>query len=275
LIVQHATDYIKRQAAADTPFFTYVGLSHMHPPEAVHPAFDQTSPERLGQYADLIAEMDYRVGQILDCIQEAGITDNTLVVFSSDNAAGDIPAFQGGSNGPFRGSFMTPPWEGSMRVPAMVRWPGKVPAGVITEEMLSAHDWYTTFAALAGASDRVPTDRPIDGIDASRFLLGESPTSGRESILFFGPDGGLMSVKWHNLKVILRYSEGMDQPIVTPQWPMLFDLGSDPGELYNVFADKMDMGWMLGIALKFVADYEKSIAEYPNIKTGAEFTGYE
>jgi arylsulfatase len=148
-----------------------------------------------------------------------------------------------------------------------------VPA-VVTEEMLSAHDWYTTFAALAVASDKVPTDRPIDGIDASGFLLGESATTGRESILFFGPDGSLMSVKWHNLKVILRYGEGMDQPIATPQWPMLFDLCSDPGELYNVFADKMDMGWMLGVALKFVVDYQKRIAEYPNIKTGDEFEGY-
>ena len=161
-----------------------------------------------------------------------------------------------------------------MRVPAMVRWPGKVPAGVVTEEMLSAHDWYTTFAAMAGASDKVPTDRPIDGIDASKFLLGESPTSGRESYLFFGPDGGLMSVKWHNIKMVLRYSEGMEQPIVTPQWPMLFDLASDPNELYNLMATKMDMGWMLGVALKFVADYHQSVAEYPNIKTGEEFEGY-
>jgi arylsulfatase len=83
-----------------------------------------------------------------------------------------------------------------------------------------------------------------------------------------------MSVKWHNIKAVLRYSEGMDQPIVTPQWPMLFDLASDPGELYNLLATKMDMGWMLGVALKFVADYQKSIAEYPNIKTGEEFKGY-
>ena len=67
----------------------------------------------------------------------------------------------------------------------------------------------------------------------------------------------------------------MDQPIVTPQWPMLFDLASDWGELYNVLATKMDMGWMLGVALKFVADYQKSVTQYPNIKTGAEFTGYE
>ena len=68
--------------------------------------------------------MDHRVGQIVDCIGQAGLADNTVIVFSSDNAAGDIPAIQGGSNGPFRGSFMTPPWEGSMRVPAIVRWPG-------------------------------------------------------------------------------------------------------------------------------------------------------
>jgi arylsulfatase A-like enzyme len=275
LIVEKTTDYIKRQAAADEPFFTYVGLSHMHPPESVHPDFDQTDPARLGQYADLIAEMDYRVGQIVDCIEQAGISDNTLIVFSSDNAAGGTHSFQGGSNGPFRGSFVTPPWEGSMRTVAMVRWPGTVPAGVVTEEMLSAHDWYPTFAALAGASDKVPTDRPIDGIDASRFLLGESATSGRESYLFFGPDGSLMSVKWHNIKAVLRYCEGMDQPIVAPSWPMLFDLASDPGELYNLMETKLDMGWMVGVALKFVADYQESIAQYPNIKTGAEFEGYE
>jgi arylsulfatase A-like enzyme len=274
LIVEKTIDFIKRQASGDTPFFTYVGLSHMHPPEAVHPDFDQTSPERLGAYADTIAEMDHRVGQIVDCIDQAGLAEDTIIVFSSDNAAGDIPAMLGGSNGPFRGSFMTPPWEGSMRAPAMVRWPGKVPAGVVTEDMLSAHDWYSTFAALAGASDKVPTDRPMDGIDASAFLLGESDTSGRDHILFFGPDGSLMSVKWHNVKMVLRYSEAMDQPIVTPQWPMLFDLGSDPGELYNLFADKMDMGWMVGIALSFVAEFKKSVAEYPNIEPGQEFDGY-
>jgi arylsulfatase A-like enzyme len=101
--------FITRQAA-DTPFVTYVGLSHWRPPEAVHPVFDQTSPARLGQYVDLIAEMDFRVRQIVDCIDQAGITQNTLVVYTSDAAAGDIPAFQGGSNGPFRGSFRTPLW---------------------------------------------------------------------------------------------------------------------------------------------------------------------
>lgn len=208
LIVGKATAYIKRQAAAGTPVFTYVGLSHIHPPEAVHPDFDQVSPHRLGMYADIIAEMDYRVGQIVDCINDVGIADNTVFVLSSDNGPGEIEASVGGSSGPFRGSFFTPPWEGSMRVPAIVRWPGKVPEGVVTGEMLACHDWYATFAALAGALDKVPADRPLDSIDVSRFLLGHSPETGRHSVLFFGPDGELMSVKWCNVKAVLRYCDG-------------------------------------------------------------------
>ena len=275
LIVGKATDYIKRAAKGDKPFFTYVALSRIHPPEKAHPDFDQTDPTRLGLYSDLIAEMDHRVGQIVDCVEEAGIAGNTFIVFSSDNAALCVPSSGfGGSNGPWRGDFFTPPSEGSMRVPAMVRCPGTVPAGVITEEMLSAHDWYKTFAALAGASDKVPGDRPMDGVDASKFLRGESGRTGREALLFFGPDGSLMSVKYHNIKVWLRYSESIEKPIVTPQFPMIFDLGSDPGERNALFADKMDVGWMFFLIMPFIAEYEKSIAQYPNIKPGEEFKGY-
>jgi len=276
LITEQAVGYIKRAAAADKPFFTYVALSHFHPPEAVHPDFSQTDPGRLGEYADVIAEMDFRVGQIVDAVEQAGIADNTLVVFSSDNAAGEVPAFGvGGSNGPFRGDFFTPPTEGCMRVPAIVRWPGHVPSDVVSEEPLTAHDWYKTFATLAGASDKVPTDRPLDGVDASAFLLGRSKTSGRDAVLFFGPDGSLMSCKWRNIKVWFAYSEGDDKPIVKPQWPMVFDLGSDPAERYNLFNSKMDMGWMIGIAIRPITDWKKSVAEYPNIEPGAEFNGYE
>jgi arylsulfatase len=162
-----------------------------------------------------------------------------------------------------------------MRTAAMVHWPGKVPAGVISEEMLSSHDWYKTFAALAGALDRVPTDRPMDGVDASKFLLGESKTTGRDSIVFFGPDGSIMSAKAHNIKVWLRYSEGFDKPIVKPQFPLVFDLGSDPGERNNLFNDKMDIGWEMAVVLPPVFQYEKSFAQYPNIKPGEEFTGYK
>ena len=275
LIVAKATDFIKRQAKAGKPFFTYVGLSHVHPPEQAHPDFDQTDPARLGLYADLMAEMDYRVGQVVDCIDEAGIADNTIIVFSSDNATCHVLSFGfGGSNGPWRGDFSSPPAEGSMRVPAMVRWPQTVPAGVVTEEMLSAHDWYKTFAAFARASAKVPTDRPLDGVDASKFLLGEGEHTGREDLVFFGPDGSMMSVKWHNIKIWFRYTEGFDKPILRSHMPIVFDLGSDPGESYNLFNDKMDIGWEAAVVLPVVYEYEKSFGQYPNIKPGEEFTGY-
>ena len=257
------------------PFYTYIALTHIHPREAVHPDFDQTDPNRAGLYADIIAEQDYRTGQILDAIEEAGITDNTLVVVCSDNSTGGVDIVPGGSPGPWGGNFFTPPYEGSMRVPAMVRWPGKVPAGVVSEEMLSAVDWYKTFAALAGASDKVPTDRPMDGVDASAFLLGKSETAGRKHVLFAGPDGEMMSVKYGDIKVIFRYGEAIDKPIVKPMFPMVFDLASDPGERFNLMFEKMDMAFMFAPAFKALIEYKESTVKYPNIKPGADFSGYE
>jgi len=275
-MVGKATDWIKRAAAGDKPFFTYIALSHVHPPEAVHPDFDQTDPTRLGLYADLMAEMDHRVGQIVDCVEQAGIADNTVVVFSSDNSTCKVPAFGlGGSTGAWRGDFGSPPGEGSMRAPAMVRMPGTTaPRGVVTDEMLACHDWYKTFATLAGASDKVPTDRPMDGVDASKFLLGESEHTGRDTLLFFGGDGELMSVRWRHVKIWLRYCEGMDYPYLTCSFPRFYDLGSDPQEEYSLFDDKLDCGWEYGIVMKLMEEYEKSIEACPNIKPGSEFKGY-
>jgi arylsulfatase len=225
-----------------------------------------------------MAEMDHRVGQIVDCVEQAGISDNTLIVFSSDNGPIDIkmPNTQGGSSGAFRGSFFTPPWEGSYRTGAMVRWPGKVPAGVVSDEMLTAHDWYKTFAALAGASDKVPTDRPMDGVDASQFLLGQSQKSGRDSFLFFGGNGELLSAKYKNIKLVHMYSEGLDKPYVTPQIPIMFDLGSDPFEKYNLIDYKFDSAFMFYAILKIGIEFKLSTVEYPNIKpgTGNDFAGY-
>jgi arylsulfatase len=275
LITKQTTEYIGRQAKIDQPFFVYTALSQFHPPFKAHPDFDQTSAERGGGYSDMIAEMDFRVGQILDAVREAGIEDDTIVVFSSDNGSGGLYAVPpGGSNGPWRGAFANPPYEGSMRVPAMIQWPGHVPAGRVSNEMLTAHDWLPTLAGIVGESDRLPTDRPIDGHDASAFMLGTSTTTGREAYLFFGPDGGPMSVKWKSIKVVFRYAESFETPIETPYWPRVYDLSSDPHEDHNLMVYKLDMTWMLGAALKFVGEYQKSLAEYPNIKPGEEFTGY-
>jgi arylsulfatase A-like enzyme len=276
LITDKTTNYIKAHAKDDEPFFIYTALSHAHMPEAVHPDFDRTDPSRLGPYADMIAEQDHRVGQIVDAVEQAGISDNTVIVFSSDNSIAGNPSIPyGGSTGPFHGTFFTPPYEGSYRTGAMVRWPGKVPAGVVSDEMLTAHDWYKTFAALAGASDKVPTDRPLDGVDASEFLLGQSQESGRESYLFFGGNGELLSMKYKNIKMIHMYSDGIDQPYVSPQLPLLFDLGSDPGETSNLMHYRLDnMYWAYALT-QLAIEFKLSTVEYPNIKPGTvDFKGY-
>lgn len=274
-IIPKTVDFIKREAAAKKPFFVYVGYSEMHPPAMANPNFDRKSTQRGGLYSDIIGEMDYRVGQILDAVKEAGVDDNTVVILTSDNStAPSLPLSGGGSNGPWRGDFMTPPFEGSYRTAGMIRWPGHVPSGVVTNEMLAATDWLPTLAGMVGASNLVPKDRPIDGIDASAFMLGKSNTTGRDTYMFFGPDGELMSVKWKIYKTVLRYTEGIDKPIVKPEFPMMYDLSSDPHEDWNLFGTQLTNGWLFAPVFRNIFQYEMSVKKYPNIKLGEDFKGY-
>jgi arylsulfatase len=225
--------------------------------------------------------MDYRVGQVLDAVKEAGVEDNTIFILSSDNAGGGvIPQVGPGSNGPWRGNFFNTPFEGSMRVSAMIRWPGKVPAGVVTQEMLAAVDWLPTVAGMVGESNRVPKDRPIDGVDASAFMLGKSNTTGRDTYMFFGNDGELMSVKWKLIKMVFRYTvdspdPAMQSAYIKPQFPMMYDLSSDPHEDSNLFYTDLTNGALMAPVLKAVAEYERSVRQYPNIKVGEDFKGYK
>jgi arylsulfatase A-like enzyme len=271
-IVPKTIEYIK-------PFFVYVGYSEVHPPIMPNPDWANKSAQRSGAFADVIAEMDYRVGQILDAVKEAGIDDNTIFIFSSDNASGGtIPQVGPGSNGPWRGDFFNTPFEGSMRVPAMIRWPGKIPSGVVTEQMLGAVDWLPTLAGMVGASTLVPKDRPIDGVDASAFMLGKSDTTGRNTYMFFGADGELLSTKWKSFKTIYRYtadSPAIQSGYITPQLPMMYDLSSDPHEDSNLFYTDLTNGWMFAPSFRAIIGYERSVSEYPNIKVGADFTGYK
>jgi arylsulfatase A-like enzyme len=279
-IIPKTVEYIKRNAKAKKPFFVYVGYSEVHPPMIGNPDFVGKSEKRGGLFADIIAEMDYRVGQIMDAVKEAGVDDNTIIVLSSDNAGGGaVPQVGPGSNGPWRGDFLNTPFEGSMRAPAIVRWPGAVPAGVATNEMFAAVDWLPTLAGMAGASKFVPKDRPIDGVDASAFVLGKSDMSGRDSYMFFGPDGELMSIKWKIYKMIFRYTENTVHPaiqsgFITPQFPMFYDLTSDPHEDSNLFYTDLTCGWMLAPAFKLIGEYELSLKEHRNIKVGEDFKGY-
>jgi arylsulfatase A-like enzyme len=242
----------------------------MHPPLISHPDFAGRSGG--GVYSDTLAELDHRTGQVLDAVEEAGISEDTIVVWSSDNPAGRAP-YMGGSNGPWRGHFASG-FGGGMRAPAIVRWPGKVGAGTVSDEILAAVDWMPTLASLVGESERVPTDRPIDGVDASQYLLGQNPTTGRDHVIYYGSDSGVMSVKWRTMKVVLRYSDSTSGPIIKPQWPLIFDLIDDPNEEWDLMDKRLDCAWVLRpVALRLGA-LQQSMAHYPNIKPGEEFTGY-
>ena len=164
-----------------------------------------------------------------------------------------------------------------MRVPAIVRWPGNVPSGVVTEQMLAAVDWLPTLAGMVGASNFVPKDRPIDGVDASAFLLDKSNATGRDSYMFFGVDGELMSVKWKVYKTIFRYTEdnpAIQSGFIKPQIPMTYDLSSDPHEDANLWYTDGTGTWMLAPVFKLIEEYLRSVKEYPNVRVGEEFKGY-
>jgi arylsulfatase len=128
--------------------------------------------------------------------------------------------------------------------------------------------------SIAGASHLVPKDRPIDGIDASAFLLGKSESTGRDSYMLFGADGQMMSVRWKIYKGVFRYCEGVDKPILQPLFPIFYDLSSDPHEDWNMFDVRLDNPWMLVPVYRIIGAYEESLKKYPNIRPGEDFRGY-
>ena len=131
---------------------------------------------------------------------------------------------------------------------------------------------------MAGASNLVPKDRPIDGVGASAFMLGKSTTTGRDSYMFSGADGELMSIKWKFYKTVFRYtvdSAAIQSACLKPQLPMMYDLSIDPHEDSNLFYTDLTNAWMLGPAFKLIGEYERSVREYPNIKVGEDFEGYK
>jgi arylsulfatase A-like enzyme len=164
-----------------------------------------------GDWADCLAEMDYRAGQILDAIKEAGIEENTIVIFASDNGPEATHPWEGDS-GPWRGTYFTA-MEASLRAPFIIRGPGKVPAGV-SNEIVHIVDLYPTLARVGGAE--VPKDRPIDGVDQLDFFLGKHEHSNREGFPAYVADR-LSAVKWRNWKVHFIWQENMyDPPLTLP-----------------------------------------------------------
>jgi arylsulfatase len=259
-ITRRTIDFMRRSVGAGKPFYAYVPFTLVHFPSLPNPKF--AGKTGFGDFPDCLAEMDAHVGELLDAVDELKVRDDTIFVFTSDNGPEATWPWQG-SSGPWRGYYFTH-MEGSLRVPFIVRWPNRIPAGRVSNEIVHEVDTFTTFATLAGA--RVPSDRAIDGVDQTDFLLGKSDKSSREGFPVFVADR-LEAVKWRNWKVCF-YDEQRDwwTPPTRLGNPKAFDLLTDPKEEYPQTG--LRSTWIAGPAMRVVTEFEQSLKKYPPIAPG-------
>ncbi len=251
-------DFMRRNVAAKQPFFAYVPLTHLHFPTLPHPDFSGRSA--VGDFADSMMEMDYRVGQMLDAVQALGIGDDTLFIFASDNG----PEFRRpwrGTAGPWSGTYHTA-MEGGLRVPLIVRWPGRISAGRVSDEMMHVTDLYSTIASAGGA--QLPTDRVIDGINQLSWWTGPSDESAREGFLFYIKNE-LRAVKWRHWKLHLVFESEPNQGAKHLETPWLFNIKRDPKEETDA---AMEDGWVRGPMRKMIAAFDKSLRDHKPIPPG-------
>lgn len=277
-ITDKAVAYIKQKANEGEPFYSYIGFTHFHPPFRVHPDFANKS--KAGIFADTVMEVDRNIGEVLKAIADAGIEQSTIVILTGDNAAGSFPVRGvasgevSGSNGPWRGGLSTA-YEGGIRTPAVIRWPGEIPSGRVSDEIVADLDWYPTIADFAGEKSKVPTDRPIDGVSQADFLLGKQEKSNREHVVtFVGTD--IWSVKWRNIKVHFKTAEGTHDRVLTYTFPQVYDIKNDPSESYELWGNEgYSHAWVMEPISKILSELSASMAEYRNIRPGEEFQGYK
>ena len=252
-------DFMRRQAGSKQPFFAYVPLTHLHFPTLPHPDFAGRSA--VGDFADSMIEMDHRVGQIIDAVDALGIADETLFVFASDNG----PEFRKpwrGTAGPWTGTYHTA-MEGGLRVPLIVRWPGRVAAGQVTDETIHVTDLFSTVIRAGGGE--APADRPIDGVDQLDWWTGKTDKSAREGFLFY-IKSELRAVKWRHWKLHMIFEKEPNEGTRHLETPWLFNIKRDPKEETDV---AMDDGWVRGPMRKMIRAFEQSLREHPPIAPGA------
>ena len=269
-LADRTVEFIKRNVKAGKPFFAYVPLTHPHFP--TEPSKKFVGKTAHGMFADMLAEMDDNVGRILDAVEALKIQDNTIVIFTSDNGPEDLMPWRGWA-GPWSGTYVTA-MEGSLRVPFIIRWPGKVPADRVSNEMLHITDLYTTLAKLGGAD--IPTDRAVDGVDQSAFLLGKQEKSAREFYPVFQGNAftgnELYAIKWRNFKLHFIWQERKYDVPQKLALPRLVDLYDNPQERIEETIGESSIearGWiahaMLGQMAKFQATFKKD----PPVPMGA------
>ncbi len=257
-IVARGRDFMRRCTEADEPFFLYAPMTQMHFPNLAHPDFMGITG--FGEMADSLAELDHRVGQLVDEVDALGISGETLIIFASDNG----PEFRDpwrGTAGYWRGTYHTA-MEGGLRAPAIFRWPGRIDAGRVSDEIVHIADLYTTLSRLVGA--REPDDRPVDGVDQTGFLLhGEK--SAREGFVYYIKQD-LRAAKWRDWKCHFFWEPEVNHSKGKLESPLLFHLIQDPKEETNILLENT---WALGPIYTMVHEFKESLKQYPPIPPGA------
>ena len=221
-ITDHAIDFIKRSAKGDKPFFAYLPYTQTHEPVDAHPDFKGKTGN--GSFADVLAQTDAYVGELLDTIDQLGLKDNTIFIFTSDNGREGIRR-SFGSTGIWRGTMFSP-YEGSLRVPFLIRYPGKIPPGQVSNDIVHTIDVFPTLANFIGGE--IPQDRTLDGVDQSAFFMGKADKSARESMVIY-LTSELFGAKWRNWKILLKELDD-NYAVQKIAYPSIYNLIVDPKE---------------------------------------------
>jgi arylsulfatase len=294
-----ALAYIEEKTAEGTPWFVWWSGTRMHFRTHVSDEMRERADEIAGKHVDEyqagMIEHDLHIGQFLDKLDELGIADNTIVFYSTDNGP-HMNTWPDAAMTPFRGEKNTN-WEGGWRVPAMVRWPGRIEAGSISNAIMHHMDWLPTFVAVAGnpdikeqliegiSSEAMGRDYRVhlDGYNTLPYLLGEEDDTPRNEIFYFSDDGDLTALRWNDWKAIFlehRYPQTLRawaEPWTELRIPLLFNLRRDPYERANITSNTyydwyLDRAFVLLPAADFVGQFLATFQEYPPRQKPGSFT---
>jgi arylsulfatase A-like enzyme len=288
-----AQDFIGRAVEADTPFFVWMNTTHMH--FRTHP-----KPGSVGQagrwqsdYHDTMIDHDKTVGTLLDRLDELGIADDTIVIYSTDNGP-HMNTWPDGGMTPFRSEKNTN-WEGAFRIPEMIRWPGHIAAGSISNEIVQHHDWFPTFLAAAGDLETVEELKKgkeidgttykvhIDGYNLLPYLTGEESKSPRKGLVYFSDDGDVLALRFDNWKVVFMEQRVQGtlqiwaEPFVTLRVPKLFNLRTDPFERADITSNTyydwfFENDYLVLAATSLVTQFLATFEEFPPRQKAATFS---
>ena len=273
-----AKDFMERSVKANKPFFVWMNYTRMHVWTRLQEKYQGITGVSI--YADGMKELDDMVGDMLAHVEKLGVSDNTIVIFSTDNGAETVSWPDGGTT-PFHGEKGTT-WEGGMRVPQMVKWPGTIKPGTLYNDIMSQEDWMPTLLAAAGVPDvkeKLASDEGykangknwrvhLDGYNFLPYFQGKEKKGPREEIMYFSAMGMLNAVRTNDFKVAFATEEGAINEAIrfTPNWPVITNLRADPFEK-GYHESEMYMRWYADNIWLFVpvqAEVSEFFATIPN-----------